>query len=165
MSLLPPELGSVPSIPPLPSGSGRGQKGEERVGVWGSWSYESQKRPMGNLSALRRQTQDARKLVTWMSLSVDFHRWEFHQKLRKRKSKGLLAISEGESCSVVSDSLRPHELGPARFLCPWNSPGKNTGVGSHCLLQGIFPTQRSNPGLLHSRPILYHLSHQRSHWE
>ena len=43
------------------------------------------------------------------------------------------------SCSVVSDSLRPHR--PARFLCPWNSPGKNTGVGCHFLLQGIFLTQ------------------------
>ena len=43
---------------------------------------------------------------------------------------------ESVSCSVVSDSLWPHE--PARLLCPWNSAGKNTGVGSHCLLQGIF---------------------------
>ena len=41
-------------------------------------------------------------------------------------------------------------------------PGKNTGVGSHALLQGIFPTQGSNPGLLHCRKILYCLSHQRS---
>ena len=44
----------------------------------------------------------------------------------------------------------------------WNSPGKNTGVGSHFLLQGIFPTQGSNPGLLHCKQILYHLSHQGS---
>ena len=46
--------------------------------------------------------------------------------------------------------------------CPWDSPGKNTGVGCHALLQGIFPTQGSNPGLLHHRQILYHLSHQGS---
>ena len=46
-------------------------------------------------------------------------------------------------------------------LCsPWKSPGQNTGVGSHSLLQGIFPTQRSNPGLLHCRQILYQLSHK-----
>ena len=45
-----------------------------------------------------------------------------------------------------------------RFLCPWDSPGKNIGVGSHFLLQGIFWTQESNPGLLHCRQILYHLS-------
>ena len=63
------------------------------------------------------------------------------------------------SCSVVSDSLRPHELLPTRLLHPWNCPGKSTGVGCHFLLQGIFLTQGSNPGLLHCRQTLYHLSH------
>ena len=63
--------------------------------------------------------------------------------------------SESESHSVVSDSLRPHVL-----YSPWNSPGQNTGVGSLSLLQGIFPTQGSNPGLPHCRWILYQLSHQ-----
>ena len=58
-----------------------------------------------------------------------------------------------ERRSVVCDSLRPHGL-----QSPWNSPGQNTGVGCHFLLQGIFPTQRRNPGLLHCRWILYHLS-------
>ena len=43
---------------------------------------------------------------------------------------------------------------------PWNSPSQNTGVDSHSLLQGIFPTQGSNPDLLHCRQILYCLSHQ-----
>ena len=43
-----------------------------------------------------------------------------------------------------------------------DSPGMNTGVGNHSLLQGIFPTQGSNPGLQHCRWILYHLSHQGS---
>ena len=66
------------------------------------------------------------------------------------------------SGSVVSDSVPPHGLWPAKLLCPWNSPGKNTGVGCHSLLQGIFPTQGSNPCLLHCRQILYCLSHQGS---
>ena len=66
------------------------------------------------------------------------------------------------SCSVMSDSSRPHELQPTRLLCPWNSPGKKTGVGSHSLLQGIFLTQGMNQGLLHCRQILYHLNHQGS---
>ena len=66
------------------------------------------------------------------------------------------------SLSVVSDSLRPHGLQPSRPLCPWNFPGKNSGVGSHSLLQGIFQIQGSNSGLLHCRLILYHLSHQES---
>ena len=42
-------------------------------------------------------------------------------------------------------TLRPHGLYPARLLCPWDSPGKNTGMGCHSLLQRIFPTQGSNP--------------------
>ena len=53
--------------------------------------------------------------------------------------------------SLMSDSLPPHGLQPARLLHPWDSPGKNTGVDCHSLLQGIFPTQGSNPGLLHCR--------------
>ena len=47
-------------------------------------------------------------------------------------------------------------------LCPWASPGKNTGVGCHALFQGILPTQGSNPGLLHGRWIRYCPSHQGS---
>ena len=58
-----------------------------------------------------------------------------------------------QSCPSLWDSL------PARLFCPWNSPGKNTRVGGHFLLQGIFLTQGSNPGLVRCRQILYHLSH------
>ena len=43
-----------------------------------------------------------------------------------------------------------------------DSPAKNTGMGSHSLLQGILPTQESNPGLLHCKQVFYHLSHQGS---
>ena len=46
--------------------------------------------------------------------------------------------------SVVSDSLQPYGPQPARLLCPWDSPGKNTGMGGHAILQGIFLTQGSN---------------------
>ena len=62
--------------------------------------------------------------------------------------------SESVSCSVVSDSLQPHS--------PWNSSGQNTGLGNLSLLQGIFPTQGSNPGLPHCRWILCQLSHKGS---
>ena len=58
--------------------------------------------------------------------------------------------------SVVSDSLWLYGLQPSRLLCPWYSPGKNTGVGSHAFLWGIFLTQGSSPSLLHCRQILYH---------
>ena len=62
-----------------------------------------------------------------------------------------------ESSLVMFDSLGPHGL-----YGPWNSPGLNTGVGSLSLLQGIFPTQGSNPGLPHCGRILYQLSHKGS---
>ena len=55
--------------------------------------------------------------------------------------KSRFEVKWSESRSVVSDSLRLHGL-----YSPWNSPGKNTGVGSHSLLEGIFPTQGLNPG-------------------
>ena len=57
----------------------------------------------------------------------------------------------------MSTSLRLHGL-----YSSWNSPGQNTGVGSLSFLQGIFPTQGSNPGLLQCRRILYQLSHEGS---
>ena len=50
--------------------------------------------------------------------------------------------------------LQPHRLYPAWLLCPWDSPGKNTGVGCHFLLYGIFLTQESNPGHLHCRQTI-----------
>ena len=68
----------------------------------------------------------------------------------------------GLSGSVMSDSLRPQGLQHIRLLCPWDSPGKNTGLGCHALLQGIFPTQGLNPGLPHCRQILHWLNHKGS---
>ena len=66
------------------------------------------------------------------------------------------------SCSVLSDSLQPHGLQPTRLLCPWDSPGQNTGVNCHSLPKQIFSTWGSNPGLLHCRQILYHLSYREA---
>ena len=69
----------------------------------------------------------------------------------------MLFWKHSESCSVVSDFLSFHGL-----YSPWNSPGQNTGVGSLSLLQGIFLTQESNPGLPRCRQILCKLSHKES---
>ena len=69
--------------------------------------------------------------------------------------------SESVSHSAVFNSLRVHGQQPTRLLCPWDSPDTNTGVGCHCLLQGIFPTQGLNPSPLHCRQILYHLNPPR----
>ena len=74
----------------------------------------------------------------------------------------MISLKHVLSCSVMSNSLQPHGLQPVRLLCPWNSPGKNTGVACHSLLQGIFPILGSNPGLPHCRQVLYCLSHQVS---
>ena len=69
----------------------------------------------------------------------------------------LYTYKKSESHFVMPNSLQPQGL-----YSPRSSPGQNTGVDSHSLLQGIFPSQRSNPGLLHCRQILYQLSHQGS---
>ena len=65
--------------------------------------------------------------------AANFMKFSFHSK--------LLVVIECVSCSVMCNSLQPHELQPARLFCPWNSPGKNTGMGSNSLLQGIFLTR------------------------
>ena len=68
-------------------------------------------------------------------------------------------ISESEvaqSCPTLCDPM------DTRLLRPWDFLGKSTRVGCHFLLQGLFRTQRSNPGLLHCRQMLYRLSHQGS---
>ena len=65
-----------------------------------------------------------------------------------------LSLSQYGGGGLVAKLSRP--------LCPWNFPGKNTGAGCHFLLQGIFLTRESNPGLLHYRQILYQLSYKGS---
>ena len=70
-------------------------------------------------------------------------------------------VNKRRTCCAVLSRVQlfatPWTVAP--FLCPWGYPSKNTGVGCCFLLQGIFPTQGSNSGLLHCRQILYHLSH------
>ena len=62
-------------------------------------------------------------------------------------------------CSVLPDSLQHRRLQPTRPLCPWDSPGKNTGVGCHVILQGIFPIKGSNKRFLHWQADSSPLSH------
>ena len=69
--------------------------------------------------------------------------------------------SEVKSLSCVRLFATPWTVAH-RLLGPWDSPDKNTGAGCHFLLQGIFPTQGSNLGLLHCRQTLYHLTYQGS---
>ena len=76
------------------------------------------------------------------------------QQVTKVKVKVLVAQLYATLCNLT-DCSPP-------VSCPWDSPGKNTEVGSHSLFQKIFPIQGSKPGLPHSRQILYHLNHQGS---
>ena len=73
------------------------------------------------------------------------------------------------SCSVMSDSLLPHGLQPTRFLCPWDFPGKSTGVGCHCLLHLRLHPWSSMPcktvPLLWNQNTLKFLGRTWMHWQ
>ena len=76
--------------------------------------------------------------------------------------KGFVCVCVCVCVCVLVSQLCPTLCDPLDCsLCAWNSLGKNTGVGCPSLLQGIVLTQGLNPGLLHCRQILYHLSHQK----
>ena len=97
----------------------------------------------GGKGRLNRQKQETISIVHGTRVKFDDWKWKW-------------------SCSVMSDSLRSHGLLSPRLLCPRDFPGKSIGVGCNFLLQGIFLTQGSNPGLLLCRQMLYPLSHQGS---
>ena len=74
--------------------------------------------------------------------------------MRNRKSSKVLVT---QLCPTLCD---PMDCSPPGSSVHGDSLGKNTGVGCHAVLQGIFPIQGSNPGLPHCRRILYHLSYE-----
>ena len=89
--------------------------------------------------------------------SVTCHLAPFQPPVIQNISSKKAEKSGRKSRSVVSDSFRHHGL-----YSPWNSPDQNTGGGSLSRLQGIFPTQGSNPDIPHCGQILYQLSHKGS---
>ena len=106
------------------------------------------------------------RTLEWVAISF-FNAWKWKV---KGKSLSRVWFSDPMDCSPSGSSV--HGIFQAivlgwgaiafsnRLYSPWNFPGQKTGVCSHSLLQGFFPTQGSSPGLLHCRQILYHLSHQ-----
>ena len=90
------------------------------------------------------------------SLKVLGYSFELHLKGH------LLSKGGSAGCSVVSDSLRPHGLQPARLLGPWDFPGSTTGVGSHCFSRGSSLPRDWTWVSCHCTWILCHLSHQGS---
>ena len=96
-----------------------------------------------------------RKIAMCNELRGELGRWDWRSNQGKNQWANIdqkkwksFAVLYIVSCSVRSDSLRPHGLQPARLLCPWDFPGKNTGMDCHFLLQGILLTQGLNLCLL-----------------
>ena len=88
--------------------------------------------------------------------------WVTEQQQQNYYSKGSvmkMKVLVAQSCLTIDD---PICYSPPGSSVHGDSPGKNAGVGCHAPLQGVFPTQGSNPDLLHCRWILYHLSYQGS---
>ena len=86
--------------------------------------------------------------------------FKFSRKQRNINSNIIFNHHPVLSRSVMSNFCDPMDYSPPGSSVHGGSPSKNTGLGCHDLLQGIFPTQESNLGLPHCRQILYHLSHQ-----
>ena len=113
------------------------------------------------MSAYARAGPDVPHLAPIHSSGVSF-RENFSESLHSSSTWANSTTAAAQSLSHVR-LLQPDGLySPPGSSVHGDSPGKNAGVGSHALLQGIFPTCRSNPGLLHCRRILYCLSHKGS---
>ena len=100
---------------------------------------------------------------TYLFMTTEVHRFIPHCFAKLDKPSFVHKHSSMGTCVLVAQSCPtlcdPMDCSPPGF-CPWNSPGKNTGVDCHPLLQRKFPTQGLNPGLLHCRQILYRLSYK-----
>ena len=97
-----------------------------------------------------------------ISVLIDFTGWceRWWESIGRHWKVPTSALSFTEKWSEMKVAQLHMTLRPHGWYSPWNSPGQNTGMGSLSLLQWMFPTQGSNPGLLHCRRILYQLSHQ-----
>ena len=108
-----------------------------------AWKIPWTKKP-GGLQSMGSQEPD-----TTERLHLMCHRYYCVAPIRCSHTP---ATSDWTSCYYLVDKsqltlLRPHVLKPARLLCPWGSPGKNTGMGCHALLQGIFRIEPASPAL------------------
>ena len=91
--------------------------------------------------------------------------WKLQKGTQSLGQPNYLAVTiEYRNCRLIRtwSKVKVALWNPNGLYSPWNSPGQNAGLGSLSLLQGIFPAQELNPGLPHSRQILYQLSHQES---
>ena len=140
-----------------------GEKQERRFEQEQLWG---QRRWMENTEALLQVLTPAASGSSWATLNRSFPH-HFHRSLSHR---GNMGVGKTTSQACLNKETRclccRHQVESNSFVtlwttahqapCPWSILGKNTGVGCHFLLQGIFPGQEANPHLLFSRRILYH---------
>ena len=115
------------------------------------------------LSPLLYNSLEGLKMPWYREEESTDQRWHFRTEQGPRhvpKATGSRRLQKGHMMHCVWLSATPWTVQPTRLLCPWHPPGKHTGVGCHFLLQGIFLTLGSSPGLPPCRRILHHLSHQ-----
>ena len=106
-----------------------------------------------------------KKLVSFLSFASSRLQCSFYTYQYELTKRNTIQLTKSTCAGFVAQScptLHPTDCSPPVSSVHGDSPGKNIGVGCHALLQGIFPTQGSNLGLLNCRQILYHLSHQGS---
>ena len=107
-------------------------------------------------------------LLPWGSTEIKHGTREGNGKVMRKKRSLLYSLGHTWRCWLVLVApyfptlCDPMDCSPPGSSIRGHSPGKNTGVGCLALLPGIFSSQGLNPGLLHCRQVLYHLSHQGS---
>ena len=104
---------------------------------------------------------ETREVSRWLEFSIQHYQWDTMR--LNTAGKQMCPNNQVVCVCLVTKScltlLQLHGLQPARLFCPWDSPGKNTGVGCHFLLQETFPTHGLNPHLLHWQADSLPLSH------
>ena len=107
-------------------------------------------------SPFPEEKHSIRDMTKWENCTVLLQCWFYLKQVVAHKASSVCVCvcacmhTRAQVCLTLRDTVEP-----TRLLCPWNSPCKNTGASCHFLLQGIFPTQRLNLGLLHHRQMFY----------
>ena len=148
-------------------GGDRGWAGWMASLIQWTWTWENFRREWRTGKPITLQSLELQRATEQQGQLGGFHmpwgNWAQRLQLMSLHALEPVLCLQQEKCGEVKVALScPTDLGPHGLYSPWNFPGQNAGVGSLSLLQGIFQTQGSNPGLLHCRRILYQLSQKES---